>query len=237
MSNKFLHQYCESAIVILNSQFNAAQVLRHNGTIGLIREQIIKDFLAAHLPELISVRSGQIVDSNDCYSKQQDVVLVLKGVPRLPFASGNDLIFQEGVVATIEVKTRLFAAELGDIGENIKSVRELAANILAVGQLGVSHNWPHDRILTAIVCYGGMSFDGLLPALNALDEEAKPDLVLDLSKGLVVRNHGLLWPLQPDPCTHIIFQAPAEGFKVFITILAEITGTMSSRGVAWRSYW
>jgi len=81
MSEKVFHQYSECALAILRSQFDATKVLKHNATSGSAREQIIKDFLSAHLPELISVVSGQIFDSKDNYSKQQDVVLVLKSMP------------------------------------------------------------------------------------------------------------------------------------------------------------
>ena len=80
---------------------------------------MIKDFLIGHLPELVSVVSGQIFDAQNTFSRQQDIVLVLKSMPRLPFASGNDLIFQEGVVSTLEIKTNLNAVMLSQIGLNI----------------------------------------------------------------------------------------------------------------------
>ena len=96
MSNtKFLHKYFECALTVLNSQCDATTVLQHKATAGAVREQLIKDFLSDHLPELITVVSGQIVDSSDNYSKQQDIVLLLKSMPRLPFASGSDFIFKK----------------------------------------------------------------------------------------------------------------------------------------------
>jgi hypothetical protein len=236
--SKALHRYCEAALAVLNSQFTATKVLKHKGTLGSVREQIIKDFLTAHLPELIAVRAGQIVDSEDNYSQQQDVVLTLKSVPRLPFASGIDLIFQEGVVATIEVKTRLDTDALNGIATNIKSVRELKANIGSSAQMGMNHRWPQHQILTAIVCYEGMDFDALSASLHALDERARPDLVLHLTKGLMVKNHGLLAPQHPPQFDYVIYsEAAAEGFKLFLTFLTEITGTISARGVNWRKYW
>ncbi len=236
--SKALHRYCEAALAVLNSQFEATKVLKHKGTLGSIREQIIKDFLTAHLPELIAVRAGQIVDSEDNFSQQQDVVLTLKSVPRLPFASGIDLIFQEGVVATIEVKTRLDTEALKGIATNIKSVRELKANIGSSAQMGMNHRWPQHQILTAIVCYEGMDFEALIASLHALEDLARPDLVLHLTKGLMVKNHGLLLPQKPPEFDYVIFNVtPADGFKLFLTFLSEITGTISARGVNWRKYW
>lgn len=92
-TNKLLRAYCETAIETLQSQYRATRLLQHSATAGSAREQLIKDFLIGHLPELVSVVSGQIFDAQNTFSRQQDIVLVLKSMPRLPFASGNDLIF------------------------------------------------------------------------------------------------------------------------------------------------
>ena len=237
MSNtKFLHKYLECALTVLNSQCDATTVLQHKATAGAVREQLIKDFLSDHLPELITVVSGQIVDSSDNYSKQQDIVLVLKSMPRLPFASGSDFIFQEGVVATMEIKTVINATVLGYIGENIKSVRALTPAIAVTAQEGITHNWPANRILTVIVTYGGSSLQSLSEQLVKLEDNAQPDLLLDLSKGLLVKNHGLLLP-QQDKHKYLLLDSAPEGFKRFLTFLTEITGTLSSRGIQWRKYW
>lgn len=67
MNKKVLQKYCESMLSILNSEYEATKVLRHASTAGSAREQIIKDFLSAHLPKLIAVISGQIFDANENY--------------------------------------------------------------------------------------------------------------------------------------------------------------------------
>ncbi|MCK4823461.1 hypothetical protein KA005_47355 [bacterium] len=227
--------YCENSLEILHSEYEATKVLNHNATAGAAREQILKDFLSEHLPELITVLSGQIFDSEDNYSKQQDIVLVLKSMPRLQFASEIDLMFQEGVVATIEVKTSLNSAVLKSIGDNIASVRSLKSASFASAQMGISHKWPSHKVLTAIVTYGGTRLELILDQLSELSTEQKPDLLLDLSQGLLVRNHGLLVDEQGET-EYLIEKDPAVGFKLFLTFLTEITGTLSARGVNWRSY-
>jgi len=235
-NKKVLQKYCESLLSILNSQYEATKVLRHASTAGSAREEIIKDFLSAHLPKLIVVISGQIFDANENYSRQQDIVLVLKSMPRLPFASGSDLIFQEGVVATIEIKTTLNRNTLDIVGENIASVRKLESSVGATALLGITHSWPSDRILTAVVTYGGSSLESLGSMLIGMGNDARPDLLLNLSKGLLVQNHGLLLR-EKSGAEYILIDNPAEGFKVFLTFLTEITGTLSARGVRWRNYW
>jgi hypothetical protein len=236
VSARFLQQYCESALEILNSQYRATQVMKHNATAGAAREQIIKDFLTAHLPQLVSILSGQIVDSRNSYSKQQDVVLVMKSMPRLPFASGSDLIFQEGVIATAEIKTVLDTKALTGIAANIQSVKSLVPSIGSSAVLASNHLWPGDRILTSIVTYGGMDLTTVEQSLSVMDAEVRPDIVLDLGQGILIRNHGLLLPRQMAG-EYVLCRNPAEGFKCFLTFLIEIAGTLSARGVQWRSYW
>lgn len=236
MEPKFFPKYCEAAVAVFRSQYDATRVIQHALTAGQAREQIIRDFLQIHLPELVSVVSGEIVDANNKYSKQQDVVLVLKSIPRLPFASGSDIIFQEGVVATIEIKTNLSSATLASIGDNISSVRGLSSSLGASAQLGITHSWPSHRILTTVLTYGGSTFASHGQALTAADENAKPDLILDLEKGLMVRNQGLLLPIQPN-AEYLVVEGAAQGFMFFMTFLTEITSTLTARGVAWRRYW
>ena len=233
--DKVLFRYCQNALKVLQTQYHATQLLQHNSTAGSTREQLIKDFLVNHLPELITVVSGQIFDANDSYSRQQDIVLVLKSVARLPFASGNDLIFQDGVVATVEIKTTLNTSVLQTVGENIRSVRALVSSAGGSAQLGVTHSWPPHKILTAIVTYEAASDATLSTALAALPVDAKPDLVLDLNGGLHIRNHGLLVP-QIGAVEYLYEPSAARGFMVFLIFLIEITGTISARGVMWRRY-
>ncbi len=235
MTQKVFQTYCENSLKILYSKYEATKVLNHNATVGAAREQILKDFLSEHLPELITVLSGQIFDSEDNYSKQQDVVLVLKSMPRLQFASESDLIFQEGVVATIEVKTSLNSAVLKSIGDNIASVRSLKSSSFGSAQMGISHKWPSHKVLTSIVTYSGTNLGLIMDQLSVLSVEQKPDLLLDLSQGLLMRNHGLLVDEQGET-EYLMENNPAVGFKLFLTYLTEITGTLSARGVNWRSY-
>lgn len=235
MTEKTFHKYCRSALAVLRSQYETTKVLQHNVTSGSIREQIIRDFLSDHLPGLVTPISGQIFDSHDNFSKQQDIVIALKSMPRLPFASGSDLIFQDGVISTIEIKTTLNSTVLKSIGENIASVRALVSCVGPSAQMGITHKWPANRILTAIVTYSGSQLVTHIDALSNLAESEKPDLLLDLSQGLLIKNHGLL--VEPkENIEYLLVDDAADGFKLFLTFLTEITSTMEARGVLWRNY-
>ncbi len=230
-----LRAYCENALKVLSAQFDSSAALTHGASLGSIREQTIRDFLEGHLPALVTVVSGQIFDSSDARSTQQDIILVLKSVPRLPFASGIDLVYADGVVATIEVKSSLSGPVLKSVGDGIRSVRALKPVVWGSSSFGVSHLWPSTRIFSVVITYAGTSLAALEIVLGAMEEITRPDLVLDLSKGLLVRNHGLL--LKKDlEVEYLSIPDPAEGFMLFLTFLTEITGTLGSRGINWRAY-
>jgi len=231
-----LKKYCGSALRILNAQFEASSSLTHDTSLGSIREQVIRDFLEGHLPSLVSVVSGQIFDRHDATSTQQDIILVLKSVPRLPFASGIDLVYADGVVATIEVKSSLSGPKLKIIGEGIKSVRRLKPAGWGSVSHGVSHFWPPTRILSVVITYSGTALTALENVLGTMEEITRPDLVLDLSKGLLIRNEGLLIQKQQARPDYLIIDDAAEGFMLFLTFLTEITGTLVARGINWRAY-
>jgi hypothetical protein len=228
--------YCEKVLASLRAQSDIASIINHGPSIGTIREQAVHDLLSDHLPSAVRITRGQIFDSADAVSKQQDVIMTLKNVPRLPFASGIDMVYAEGVVSTIEVKSDLSATLIPSIGENLSSVRKLVPTISGTSAMMVTHNWPLTRILCGIAAYKGSSFDALLRVLATLPEDHRPDFVLDLSKGILVRNHGfLISPKQGDD-DYLRIDDPASGLMFFLTILTEITGTLTSRGVNWRSY-
>lgn len=230
-----LRTYCENALKVLSAQFDTSSALTHGASLGSIREQIIRDFLEHHLPSLVSVVSGQIFDSSDARSTQQDVILTLNSVPRLPFASGIDLVYADGVVAMVEVKSSLSAPVLKHIGDGIRSVRALKRSIWGATSFNVGHSWPAARILSAVVTYAGSSLEALKAVLATMEDSARPDLVLDLSKGLLIHNHGLLCQKQGDD-DYLLFTDPAQGFTLFLTFLTEITGTLELRGINWRTY-
>ncbi|WP_139211118.1 DUF6602 domain-containing protein [Azotobacter beijerinckii] len=231
---KPLVEYCYGAVKALNAQYEMTNVLRHSATAGAARERLIQDFLTAHLPEMTSVVSGVIVDSSGRRSKQQDIVLMLKSMPRLPFASGHDLIFQEGAVATFEIKTEITPSVLGDIALNIESVKVLAPSTLEGVQLG-DLDWPYARILSVVLTYGGAALDSIERKLIELPDAGQPDVYLDLTKGILIKNEGLLFS-QDGSNVYLRFDHPATGLARLLALLSKVTGCLVMRGVKWEAY-
>lgn len=231
---KPLVEYCRGAVKVLNSQYEMTHVLKHSATSGTARERLIQDFLVAHLPEMTSVVSGVIVDSNDQRSKQQDIVLMLKSMPRLPFSSGHDLIFQEGTVATFEIKTGIKASTLDSISANIESVNKLTPSSKAGLKLG-DLDWPYRRILNVVVTYRGSDLKIIKKKLTTLPPNGKPDIYLDLQKGILIQNDGSMLP-QDGVTPYLLIPNAAIGLARLLTVLSKVTGRLVMHGVEWESY-
>ncbi|GGC11789.1 hypothetical protein GCM10007205_21160 [Oxalicibacterium flavum] len=231
---KPLIQYCHGAVKALNAQYEMTNVLGHSGTAGAARERLIQDFLIKHLPEMTSVVSGMIVDASGRRSKQQDIVLMLKSMPRLPFDSGHDLIFQEGAVATCEIKTQITPCVLDEISQNIESVKLLKPSSLGGVQLG-NLDWPWARIFTVVLTYKGAPLDNIEQKLATLLESGQPDVYLDLTKGLLVKNEGFLFE-KSGTDLYLRFNDPAEGLARFLVLLSKVTSRLVMRDVKWEEY-
>ncbi|WP_140217549.1 DUF6602 domain-containing protein [Pseudomonas oryzihabitans] len=231
---KPLVEYCRGAVGSIIAQYEMTKVLGHSATMGSTREKLIQDFLIAHLPQMTNAVSGVVVDSNGARSKQQDIVLVLKSMPRLPFASGHDLILQEGVVATLEIKTEISPSLLEDICTNIRSVKDLKPSSLAGAQLG-DVTWPYARILTVVITYGGSSLGSIWRKLDSFPDVSIPDVYLDFTKGVLIRNEGLIYPVRGTD-SYLFFEDPSIGLARLLTILSKVTGCLLMRDVNWDEY-
>ncbi|SDF39944.1 DUF6602 domain-containing protein [Dyella sp. 333MFSha] len=232
---KIYGRYCDAAVDALRAQYEMTKVIAHNASAGSAREAIIRDFLAAHLPEMTSPVSGVVFDSKGTYSKQQDIVFVLKSFPRLPFANGVDLIYVEGVVATVEIKTVINRSVWPSIAENLKSVRTLTPSSLGSAMLGDLDAWDETKIFSAVVTYGGASLETMRQAIVELPAETWPDVYLDLQTGMLVRNLDVLIP-NGDGNDFVEIEGAGPAFARFLTYLTKITGQLVMRGVAWETY-
>lgn len=83
-------------------------ITKHNPTIGVLTEEILRDFLSNHLPNLVSVEQGFILHEDGELSKQVDI-LIYDSQSYAPFYRINDIVVipAESVIAVIEVKTSI----------------------------------------------------------------------------------------------------------------------------------
>jgi hypothetical protein len=83
-------------------------IKKHNPTIGIVTEEILRSFLKIYLPKSISVEQGFILAQNGVMSKQCDI-LIYDSQYFAPFYRINDIVVvpADSVLAVIEVKTTL----------------------------------------------------------------------------------------------------------------------------------
>lgn len=117
---------------VLKYQAEVSGILKHSGEVGSLRELFVREFLSRFLPRSIVVGHGEIVDGSGGRSKQQDVVLYRGNFPVIHTLGEASLFLAEGVLATIEVKSKLDSREVVCVASNIASVRALRPTPLGV---------------------------------------------------------------------------------------------------------
>lgn len=81
-------------------------ITRHNTTIGILTEEILREFLGKYLPKGVSVEQGFIMNQDGDLSKQCDIIIYDSNL-FAPFYRINDIVVvpNESVISIIEVKT------------------------------------------------------------------------------------------------------------------------------------
>jgi len=83
-------------------------IKKHNPTIGVLTEEILRDFLRNHLPNIVNVEQGFILNDSGELSRQCDII-VYDSHNYSPFYRVNDIVVvpSESVICVIEVKTTI----------------------------------------------------------------------------------------------------------------------------------
>lgn len=104
-----------------------AKLVPHPGERGTAREQIIRDFLATHLPRRFEVSTGFAFDYTGKVSRQLDIVIFDSHVcPRFELPGGKFLFPCEAIAAVGEVRSSLTSrGQFRTALENLASVKSL----------------------------------------------------------------------------------------------------------------
>jgi hypothetical protein len=98
---------------------------QHPGIRGEIREEGVRKFLTAQLPQSLKVVRGQAVDYLGTISRELDI-MVYDATLNAPFhGEGTQLLPAEALLAIIEVKSRLDSKEWIKIASSVKRYLEL----------------------------------------------------------------------------------------------------------------
>ena len=92
---------------------------------GDAREDFLSDFLQRHLPNWLILTSGELVDNDGLNSPQQDIVIYRPDIPHFKIADRKELLFIEGAISTIEVKSNLDTDNLKSALKNIANIKRM----------------------------------------------------------------------------------------------------------------
>ncbi len=126
----------------------------HNLHRGTPREAFIRQFLENHLSAKLAVGTGEIVDANSMPRQprnQFDIVIYKSEYPKIDLGGGISAFLAESVVATIEVKSLLTAAELNIAVASAANAKRLQRNLITSFQAG----WVPPGIISIVVSYNG----------------------------------------------------------------------------------
>jgi hypothetical protein len=109
------------AVVAARSVANVS----HSGLKGHMRELLIRELFRPLLPADVGVGTGQVITVHDQQSSEQDVVIFDRRIlPPMVLESSTGLFPVESVLFTVEVKSRLTAAELRSAHESALQWRQ-----------------------------------------------------------------------------------------------------------------
>jgi hypothetical protein len=116
---------------------SARKVFDHSVTKGDASEHVWLDLLQKYLPERYRAEKAHVVDSNDTFSDQIDVVIFDRQYSPLIFKhEGQIIIPAESVYAVFEAKQAINADHVGYAQNKIRTVRRLHRTSLPIPHAG-----------------------------------------------------------------------------------------------------
>ena len=116
----------------LLARLEQAGFVRHHGDRGENREQILRDFLSAHLPRRYGVTKGEIITKIGQHTHSADIIIYDALNTPVLYTDATAVLPIEGVYGIIEVKSRLSKAEFLDAAGKISAFKRLAPRELTV---------------------------------------------------------------------------------------------------------
>jgi hypothetical protein len=230
----------EQAAIAMRAALAAARAgLPHGLSTGEANEETLREFLRMHLPASIGVTKGFVIDSKggttrgEGVSRQADIVLYDAAVTPILFTSAEgsqQLVPSEGVIAVIEVKTKIDKSDLPGIITHMQSVKALDK----------SAYFPHSKMIVTTTdiydsrytipptMYYVFSFESgklydLGEELNCLQEgfpvDKRIDCVCVLDKGVILNAtpEGKVAGL-PGPTTSMLGYATKNALLMFYVL-------------------
>ena len=182
-----LYDYFKKSADVLLAEYERTKEQEASANIGYNRELFCNKFLSRVLPPRLTVRHGEIWDSQGNKTGQLDVVILRDDTPSLTFGEA-DAFLAEGVFAVIEVKSNLTKTELQEALTTLKRVKSL--KLLGGGAM-ITAGSVLNRPLRCIFAYEGATFQTLVQELSRHENKDVADLICILERGAII-SQGLL---------------------------------------------
>ena len=188
-----LYDYFKKSADVLLAEYERSKGQEASANIGNNRELFCNMFLSRVLPPRLTVRRGEIWDSQGNRTGQLDVVILRDDTPSLTFGEA-DTFLAEGVFGVIEVKSNLTTTKLQEALITLNRVKAL--NLLGGGTM-ITAGRVLDRPLRCVFAYEGATWRILLQELVKPENAAVADLICILSSGTLI-SRGLILKWEGD---------------------------------------
>jgi hypothetical protein len=177
-----VEEYWEGVLKRLQAEVDVfSRLVAHQGERGRENELAFARLLEALVPQRYGVGSGLLIDSQDQYSKQMDIVVYDAADEPTVLAQATQLLFPvEQVRACLEVKTTLTSREIRDCGAKRKSISALTST----GRV--------PPVFVVLAYAADTSPSAVAKNFSLLPAGERPDLVCVLDPGLLLGTKKLL---------------------------------------------
>jgi hypothetical protein len=124
--SRFVKSWLDRLETTLKSEADLAGLLQHDTMVGSAREFFVSRILRSILPPIVHIGSGQVIGA-ESVSRQVDIILYDSRCPMMEVQPGMGMYFAEGVIGTIEVKSKLTPGKLKLALNNCASVMDVCA--------------------------------------------------------------------------------------------------------------
>jgi len=173
---------------VLLAEYERAKEHQASANIGYNKELFCNKFLSRVLPPRLTVRRGEIGDSEGRKIGQLEVVILRDDTPSLTFGEA-DAFLAEGVFGVIEIKSNLTKTKLQEALTTLKRVKSLK---LLGGGVMITAGSVLNHPLRCIFAYEGATWQTLLQELSKPENYDVADLRCILKQGAIISQGVLL---------------------------------------------
>lgn len=171
----------------------------HSRVLGDIRESFIQNFLQNSLPKMVDIiPSAEIIDKTDKLSGEIDLSIYNPYVPKIPMSGKQSLLFNDFVVAALEIKTDLDGTELDKSIAKSTKVKSLHRDLCIKVE---RPNGKLEQVSTPffVIGFEGIQLSNVNGHISGKDCLELPEIIMNLKRQeALIKNDGFLYPYEKD---------------------------------------